>query len=545
MLTKPKFWLFFVLVMILAFVTRFYKLAQVPHGMTWDEASIGYNGFAILHTRRDETTQKLPISFRSFGDYKAPLAIYVNGLFTFLFGMNLWAVRLPFALSGLVAIASMMLVSRLLFDEIVDKKDKKWWNNPDYLAIGTGLLIMLSPWHYHFSRVGFESGMALSFLLLSLLFFLLFKNRKKSMTLLTAFFSISSVVLAVASMYTYHSTKIVTPLIGLLLFVRYFKAVRRKTLPIVVGLCIGAVLLFPLVKDSVFNKGAERLPQTSIFGLEISNTQKAHKIVTGFLGHFDYQFLVGGKTTTLRHGDGHWGVLYITTLFLIVCTIIFQVTSKNRFRGMVWFSIVWILMSALPAAIGKEIPHSNRFLLSLPAFIWLAVIGFSQLVDKVDSLKINKKIKGSHGKHNQVLNAVIGTIVLTHLLLFMAYSHDYYTKFAADSATDFKDGYLETLSIVRQYEQGLNGKPEFNRILFTDVYGQPYIYTLFVRQTNPIDFHNGALIKYSFRKINFGDLGSKDTIIVAAGDNKLEHQTPDYKIYGSDGEVKFKIFVSK
>ena len=96
---KKWYLISFVLILLLATALRFYKLGQVPHGMTWDEAAIGYNGYAVLTTRRDEWLKRFPISFQSFGDYKAPLAIYLNGLFTFVFGMNLWAVRLPFALA--------------------------------------------------------------------------------------------------------------------------------------------------------------------------------------------------------------------------------------------------------------------------------------------------------------------------------------------------------------------------------------------------------------------------------------------------------------
>src|SRR5579859_2096178 len=79
-------WGIFVITLLATFL-RFYKLSEIPHGMTWDEAAIGYNGFAVFTTHRDEWLQRFPISFKSFGDFKAPLAIYLNGFFTFLFGL--------------------------------------------------------------------------------------------------------------------------------------------------------------------------------------------------------------------------------------------------------------------------------------------------------------------------------------------------------------------------------------------------------------------------------------------------------------------------
>ena len=106
-------WLLVIAVLILALAAagRFYQRGVIPHGMTWDEAAIGYNGHAIVVARRDEWLVKLPISFRSFGDYKAPLAIYINGIFTTLWGMNLWAVRLPFALANVVGEALMRFMA--------------------------------------------------------------------------------------------------------------------------------------------------------------------------------------------------------------------------------------------------------------------------------------------------------------------------------------------------------------------------------------------------------------------------------------------------
>src|SRR5258708_6856314 len=113
-LTRHWFWFLIILLTVVGGAIRLYQLGQVPHGMTWDEAAIGYNGFAIFTTRRDEWLMRLPISFRSFGDYKAPLSIYINGIFTHFLGMNLFAVRLPFALASIAGIAGIILLSEQL-----------------------------------------------------------------------------------------------------------------------------------------------------------------------------------------------------------------------------------------------------------------------------------------------------------------------------------------------------------------------------------------------------------------------------------------------
>jgi len=73
---KKYFWL--ILIIILAAVLRLYNISNNPPALSWDEAAIGWNAKSIFHTRRDEWGTRLPLTFRSFGDYKAPVYIYLT-----------------------------------------------------------------------------------------------------------------------------------------------------------------------------------------------------------------------------------------------------------------------------------------------------------------------------------------------------------------------------------------------------------------------------------------------------------------------------------
>ncbi|MCJ7740040.1 hypothetical protein MUP32_01830, partial [Candidatus Microgenomates bacterium] len=57
-------------IFLLAFILRFWQLGSVPQSLDWDEASLGYNAYSIMKTGRDEYGSFLPLSIRSFGDYK-------------------------------------------------------------------------------------------------------------------------------------------------------------------------------------------------------------------------------------------------------------------------------------------------------------------------------------------------------------------------------------------------------------------------------------------------------------------------------------------
>lgn len=503
----------FIFIVLLAIGLRFNQLGQVPHGMTWDEAAIGYNGHAIFTTRRDEWLEFLPTSFQSFGDYKAPLAIYLNGIFTAVLGMKLWAVRAPFVLAGVGAVWGLMLWVKELFGQ------KQAW-----LA---GVLLTLSPWHLHFSRAGFETGLALAFFVWGLYFFWLHLKSQDAWWWL-ALSGLSSI----AALYSYHSAKLVVPIVILALL--WWQ--RKKLIEQPWSLLLTAVLtggsLTPLLLDSIHGHGLERFGTTildDLQGFELFTT-----VITQFFIHLRPSFLLGGATTTLRHGGGQFGYMLPSTFILLVVAMIglilfrARLNFRQRRKDVAWISVLIIVLGLLPAAIGEEVPHSNRALLALPGFILLATLGFDFLQQLATNFKPEKKV-------GQIL---VGVFALLHGLFFVSYLNYYYQDFATNSAVAFKDGYLEALNYVVRYEN------QVDKIVFTSDYGQPYIYALFVRQTNPIWYRGGSLVKYEFKnKINIGDLSRKKTIVVASQDDELDPKQADYLVYGSDQKIRFKIYL--
>lgn len=520
----------------MASFSRFYRLGLVPHGMTWDEAAIGYNGHAVFTTRRDEWLTRLPISFRSFGDYKAPFAIYLNGVSTFLLGMNLWAVRFPFAAAAIVSVILIVFVAYQLFLDFDKRKAAE-------LSLLTAFLMAVSPWHLHYSRVAFESGMSLSFVLAGVVLFLYYRRSisgklKTHWQLLILLLSTSSFVL---SLYTYHSAKIVTPVLAMLLVILYFKDFRKKVWQLSLAGVWAFLLLWPMIKDSLTAKGAERLGQASILTAEISSYEKLILFVENYFAHLKPSFLVFGQSDTLRHGDGSWGVLFSSTLILIVISLASLFLSKKyqKKRKFFFFALAWVLIGIVPAAMGRSVPHSNRALLSLPGLMILAVMGYSVMKDYV--LSKYGKLRATHGE-KFIEKTILGTLVLVQLAFFISYTTNYYTDYAAASVEAFPDGYLEAFAFVKDYEKGENGKPQVSKIKFTDCYGQPYIYALFVRETNPIWYQGGSLNTYEFSSVDQGDLSRQNTVVVAAGAEDTPVSEADKLIIGADGSVRFKIY---
>lgn len=527
-----KHWYIFSILIILgiAGIIRFYLLGNVPHGMTWDEAAIGYNGYAVLTTRRDEWLNRLPVSFMSFGDYKAPLAIYLNGFFTAVFGMSLFSVRLPFTIASLFAILGIILIADEIFKENKFKK---------YYALFTGILLSLSPWHIHYSRTGFESGMALTFMLWGMYFFIKsLKNNFKSIIL-----SLVSVMFFLASIYTYHSSKITIPLIGLSFIILFFNNIRSAIKHLLLPAILFLIGLCPFINDALFGEGLTRAGVT-VFSSDFTFLSKIVYVIKSFLIHLSPNFLLMGDTTTLRHGTGYLGVLFLTTLILIIAGIIFFITSINKLKSNKYkvLFLLLIIWGILPAAVATEVPHSNRALLALPGFILTAVYGLDFMISFLKKSKLNNTVVGSHGENNIIVKSFVGTLLAVHVLFSASFLNHYFNVFAKTSTIDFNDGYIEAFQIAKKYENGEGVEP-VEKIIFTSKYGQPYIYALFVRKTNPIWYQGGSLIKYEFKAdVNIGDLMRKNTLIVGSGTDDLPIHQANHLVYGSDGSIRFVIF---
>ena len=113
---KIKNWIL-IGILVLATFLRLWNLSNVPPHLTPDEAALGYNAYSILKTGRDEYGQLFPIIFKSFGDYKPGLYIYLTVPSVAIFGLNEFAVRFPGALAGIMAVWLIYLIVRLLFTE--------------------------------------------------------------------------------------------------------------------------------------------------------------------------------------------------------------------------------------------------------------------------------------------------------------------------------------------------------------------------------------------------------------------------------------------
>lgn len=524
---------FLICIICIAGFIRLYKLGDIPHGLTWDEAAIGYNGYSVIKTGYDEWYTKYPLSFRSFGDYKPPVAEYLTGLITVWMGLSPLTVRLLFALCGVTTIVTFyFLVLKLLKETSVYKSAIVW----------AAVALTLSPWHIQFSRTAFESGLALFFLITGLLFFTFYTESKTEQTIRKITYLFVSMLLLVVSMYTYHSAKIVTPLLTFTFLVHHRKIILKDWKIVISIVVLGISAIYPLASDSLFSTGNTRA-SVLLFAEYGWGLETIRQIGIHYLEYFSLSFLIFGKVEKLRHGTGVYGVLSIIT-FILCCLgfisgLIYGIKEK-KISSVFVLAVLWILIGLLPAALSQDSYHQNRSLLALPGFVLLSVCGFSSV------LKFIEKIKWCDEQKLVAQRVVINLIFTIEIISFVSYWHYYQTTFAAQSATDYQDGYIEAFNLTSQYEKGTNGKPMVDKILFSSRYGQPYIYALFVKKTHPLWYQGGALIKYEFSpSVSIGDLQRTHVLVVATLEDNLPLEKAQQIIYGSDGLPRFAVYLSE
>jgi len=111
-----------IVIVLIGFVLRGYRVSVNPPSISWDEASIGYNAYTILKTGKDEHGKFMPVdTFAAFGDYKPPIPVYLTVPFVALFGMTELAVRAPSVVAGTLSIWVLYL---LVYELFIKSKQK-------------------------------------------------------------------------------------------------------------------------------------------------------------------------------------------------------------------------------------------------------------------------------------------------------------------------------------------------------------------------------------------------------------------------------------
>jgi 4-amino-4-deoxy-L-arabinose transferase-like glycosyltransferase len=471
----------------------------VPSGIDSDEASIGYNAYALARTGRDEYGELLPAAFRAYGEYKRPAYIYAAAPFVGALGLTPFTVRLPAALAGVAAVGALYAVGTLLLG------DRR-------LGLVAAGLLAVSPWHLQFTRAAREASL-LVLAILVLVWALLAACRphpafpRVRPSALRAFtrplrsgegtapaarraqrpgrWLLVATLAFLLALYSYPGALLLAPLVVLVVVRAYWPALRPlPARSLALAGVVVAIGLVPLAVQFVDGRARARLEQASLLnepGVAALSAQRvardradgapwvlqapvlvaARRAVDNYLAHFGPGYLFTRGDPEWRHHAGDTGQLLLWDLPLLVAGLVTLV--RQRHQPAMQALGGWLLVAPLPAAFAERAPHAVRSIGLLPALSLLAALGVPPLWGWLRARGFGRDWL-----------ALLGLSVVFYLYAYYRY---YPVEHARDWGSGLLQGYREAHALV-------DGQ-RYTRIVIPQEMGLSYAYALFATQYDP------------------------------------------------------------
>lgn len=492
---KAKLILF--LVFAFALVFRLVNLSHFPGGFTPDEAAQGYTAYSILKTGKDEWGVKFPLNPRSFGDYKAPLYTYLAIPSLALFGLSEFAVRLPAATCGILAILATYFLAKEIFDQKGLKEKTKI--DSSKIALTTAFLLAFSPWHISLSRGAFEANLTTFFLTVGVLFFL--KGIKSSSpSIHNSLFMILGSLFLGLNLLTYHSAKLITPLVLVVLLVLKFSEIKKiwltkRSYLLLSGLIFGLFLVIAFgglllgggaraADIGIFSGGwqavAEKRYQAVLVGLpdmvsRIFNNKATFtwgEFVKNYFSYLSPQFLFtqGAGEPTYGMIPGR-GVLYLIELPFILASLYFLVKQKDWRLVFFW---IWVLVSPIPASLARGVGyHANRVAVMMPAIQILSAYGLVRLLSLVKT------------------RFFVYLLILVFSLSISAFAEDYFFQGSTVNAPAMSYGWREAITFIGQQKKQ-------RKVIISRSLSEPQAFVMFYNRIDPkiVQSQTGPWLEY-------------------------------------------------
>ena len=537
------------LILVFAAGLRFYRLTDFPPGLYSDEAAYGYNAYSILTTGRDEWGKFLPLTIQSFGDYKPPMTAYLTIPSIAIFGLNEFAVRFPSALLGTLTVLLIYFLAKEIHRDA---------------ALLAALLLAISPWHIHFSRMSMLVGIENFFLTLGVYAFIKF-TRSPNWLFLTA-------TSFVAAIYTYYGSRVTVPLLIIGLSWLFYRSIWKHKRKLIFSALVGLVLLVPLLltmlRDpqtllgrakymSVFYNDSVRsqLWKTAVWHGQVNSPvlltrlfdnkvyYYARDIARRYLSHWSLSFLVADGDVQPPFNIPNFGQVLASDIIFVWIGLYYAVKSKSR---LIWAMLIYLFVSPVTSSLTFITPAANRS--------FNMVIGWTILT----ALGIYK------------LRRFYFVTCFLYLVAFAYFLYQYTTGLPQTIPNQFHYGIKELMQEVNRV-----GK-DYQRVVLTGNGGPLYIFNLFYNRYPPQDFratkkvnpvidalgwqHIDSFDKYTIpRDFNWNTLykeigalyvGFQEEIPDACPNPKLVRRTTtalywypviDAKIYYPNGTVAYKL----
>jgi 4-amino-4-deoxy-L-arabinose transferase-like glycosyltransferase len=336
-------------IVILGFLLRVIFLETIPNGFFPDEASNAYDAYSIIHTLSDQYGEFLPAYFKSANDYREGLYMYLMVPFIKVFGLNVFGARMTSAVIGTLTVLVLYYLTKEIFSR--------------HVALFSALLLAISPWHIHFSRITFR---AILFPLLFCVTLLIFLRSLETPKLIP----ISGILFAI-SIYTFYSARVFIPLFMIGSVIIYREYLIKHKNQTIFALILFAILFIPQFIYQLSPQGMARANEVGIL-------ENIHQIAGHYLSYFspDYLFFKGDPIP--RHTIDNMGELYLFEIVTLILGIAGLIRNQVNYKPIL---ILWLFLYPIPAALVSP-SSAVRTCVGAPLFAMISGYGIFLLLNK-------------------------------------------------------------------------------------------------------------------------------------------------------------------
>lgn len=409
----------FWLILLLGLFARVFRFGLVPNGINQDEAFAAYEAWSLLNYGIDTAGYHNPVYLVAWGSGMNALETYLMIPFIALFGLEVWAVRLP---QLIVACLSLPAVYGLVRRTVSRRA-----------ALLSMLMLAICPWHIIMSRWGLESNLAPGFLLFGLYFFVLGTENERFLPLSALMYGLS--------LYTYATIWIFVPIILAVQIV--YCAIRGKLRLSCASAC-SALLLFalalPLLLFLAVNYGWIDEVITPYFSIpklyymrtgEISLDEKAKKL------QIFKEIFIEQNDGWIYSSPDRFGLFYYTSMPFALMGIVFwvkELVRAHRAREYCPAALLGVQSAVcmpLLLLIKGNVTKFNIFFIPLMIFTALGIYYAGRLFASRLSL-----------------HAVAGVLAAAYVAMFAAFECYYFTDYDEKTREHFSSGLDAALELA-------------------------------------------------------------------------------------------------
>ncbi|MEK7075231.1 MAG: glycosyltransferase family 39 protein, partial [Patescibacteria group bacterium] len=384
--------------------------------------------------------------FKYFADDKHPVHIYLTSIVVKIFGLSDFNIRTTSAGIGVLTVIAIFFLARELLST---QGESAFGVKSDLTALFSSLFLAVSSYHIHFSRGLWENNFALFFFIAGLAaFYAGLRKRSYLVPISFIFFGFS--------FFSYHSAKIVVPIVVLLICLVNFKLLFKNKVMLIASVLVSLLFGILIIKDTRI-LGFARIGQTKFSDEQITKAGgKFNLIFSNYKKHFTYSYLFQNGDQGPRASVKIIGQFYKIDLLLGLIGLIALILKKKWHALLV--IILWLILSPIPSSVSSIEPSAIRGIFTIGPMLLLSASGTGALIFLFK---------------NKWLSVGITLVILCFLSREVINYLNYYSKvYPVKEAIEWQYGMKEIVEFSEK-------NPYFYRVYVDKIRQQPYIFFLY------------------------------------------------------------------